>query len=362
MPHSIQILVAALLLAAAGCGPSAPPAPPATAPVPPQTNTAADPVQPTTAASPPSAAPSPAPPSAESGLAGLMARYLKSDEAGIWRPDEQAATELEKLAPTAAQVLPLLANPRVEVRRSAAFYWLGSFDPAAPEQVAHFTKLLGDSDRTIRGIGLAAVKELPAADQLAALPQLAEMLDPAREDKADNRAAIARLLGSLRAQAAPGLPALLAAAKSDPDGKVRAAGLAAIAQIAPAAEAIPPLTAGLADKDAAVKVVAAAQLRRLGPAAAPAAKELAAALSDADQRVREAATEALILIGAPAVEPLAGVLAGKSDEARKYALVALGRIGPPAKAALPGIEKCLKDGDAATSRLAAQALKQIGPP
>ena len=111
-----------------------------------------------------------------------------------------------------------------------------------------------------------------------------------------------------------------------------------------------------------MKVVAAAQLRRLAQASAPAAKELAAALSDADQRVREAAAEALILIGAPAVEPLAGVLAGSSNEARQYALVALAKIGPPAKAALPAIEKCLKDGDATTSKLAAQALKQIAPP
>ena len=239
MPRSIWIFVATLILAAAGCGRSTPPAPPPSAPTPPATSAAADPAPPA-AAAPSTTTPAPAPPVAESGLRGLFARYLNSDGAGGWRPNEQAATELEKLAPPADQVLPLLADSRAEVRRSAAFYWLGSFDPAQPGQVAAFTALLADSDRTTRGIGLTAVKQMPAADQLAALPKLAEMLDPAREDKADNRAAIARLFGSHRSQAASGLPALAASARSDPDGKVRAAGLAAIAQIAPAAEAVAP--------------------------------------------------------------------------------------------------------------------------
>ena len=361
MPKPYWIVAPLLGLVAAGCGRTTPSAPPPVAPAPPATSAASDPVSPPAAVPTPAAPAAPAPPAA-SPLQRLLARYLDSDGAGGWRPNEQAATELEKLAPTPDQVLPLLADSQVEVRRGAAFYWLGSFDPAVPDQVAAFTALLGDSDRTIRGIGLAAVKQMPAADQLAALPRLAEMLDPNREDRADNRAGVARLFGSLRSQAAAGLPALLASAKSDPDAKVRAADLAAIAQIAPADQAVAPLRAGLADRDAAVKVVATAQLRRLGKASEPAAKDLAAALADGDQRVRDSAAEALILIGAPAVEPLAGVLAGKSDEARKYALVALGRIGAPAKAALPAIEKCLKDGDAATSQLAAQALKQIGPP
>src|SRR5262249_33720550 len=82
---------------------------------------------------------------------------------------------------------------------------------------------------------------------------------------------------------------------------------------------------------------------------------------DADQRVRENATEALILIGAPAVEPLTALLAGNQAEAKKYALVALAKIGPPAKTALPAIQKLSQDPDEAVKKLAAEALKRSGP-
>src|SRR5574339_474798 len=77
------------------------------------------------------------------------------------------ATELEKLAPKAEQLSPLLRDPQVEVRRGAAFYLLSLFDPANPEQVAALTSLLADDDRAIRSIGRAAVAEMRPADQIA---------------------------------------------------------------------------------------------------------------------------------------------------------------------------------------------------
>src|SRR5207302_250436 len=76
--------------------------------------------------------------------------------------------------------------------------------------------------------------------------------------------------------------------------------------------ALAPLTKGLADKDAAVRLVAAARLRQLGSTAAPAVKELAAALADQSADVAEAAAEALIRIGSAAVEPVSGQLSSKS--------------------------------------------------
>src|SRR5213080_2387977 len=48
----------------------------------------------------------------------LMSRYLQPSGQGGWRPNEQAATELEKLSPEeTAQLWSLLNDPTVEVRR-----------------------------------------------------------------------------------------------------------------------------------------------------------------------------------------------------------------------------------------------------
>ena len=360
MLRSIGI-AAALAYAALGCGRSAPPTPPPTTP--PAVATTSGPNLPETPSTPPTTVTPPATtPSAGGGLRELLTRYLDSDGQGGYRPNEKTATDLEKLAPKAEQLVPLLHDPQVEVRRGAAFYLLSLFDPAKPEQVAALTSLLADDDRAVRSMGRAAVVEMRSADQIAAVPKLAALLSPDREAKADNRAAIARLFGTLKSEAAPALSALAGAAAADPDAKVRAACYAALVQVAPPTDALAPLEKGLADPDPAVRVVASAQLRKLFAVAAPAAKSLATTLGDADQRVRENSAEALILIGKPAVEPLIEVLGGKQTEARKYALVALGKIGPNAKAAVPAIDKCRSDSDPAVQKLAEQALKQIGPP
>lgn len=353
-------ILPALVLMAVGCGKSAPP-PPAVTPAP-VTATATDapepdPVRPPTiAATPPAARPS-----ADNSLRSLLARYLDADGQGGWHLNDKAATEVEKLAPQTAQLISLASDPQIEVRRGAAFCLMAAFDSARPDQVTALIGMLADEDHTVRSIGRSAISQMQPADQIAAVPKLAALLAPNREAKSDNRAAIARLFGGLKRDAASALPELSAAAAGDPDAKVRAACYAALAQVAAPADAVAPLVKGLADRDPAVRVVASAQLRKLSSAAAPAAKELAAALADAEQRVRENATEALILIGPLAVEPLAGALAGKQVEAKKYALVALAKIGPPAKSALPAIEKLSQDADENVKKLAAEALKRIGP-
>jgi HEAT repeat protein len=289
-----------------------------------------------------------------------MARHLRSDGNGGWRVDEQAATEIEKLTPEAiSQLWPLLKDPQVEVRRGTAVYLLTQFDPAISDQVVAFSALLGDNDRTVRGMALNAVKQFRPADQIAVLPQLTAMLNPAREDRAENRVAIARLCGTLKAEAAATLQPLEVSSASDPDSKVRATAYSSIAQIANPPTAVPILARGLADQDASVRLVAAARMRQLGPAAAVVAKELAAVLGDADSSVAETAAEALIRIGQPAIEPLAGQLASKSTSARKLALACLAKIGPPAKPVTAQIDKCRQDADPQVRQLAETALKRI---
>jgi HEAT repeat protein len=298
--------------------------------------------------------------SAASPLRDLTAKYLENDGRGGWRKNELAATELEKLSPEkAAQLWPLLKDPQVEVRRGAAVFLLGLFDPANAEQVAAFAVLVDDSDRMVRARAIDAARQFSRADQVAILPRLAAMLESHREDRADNRTAVARLCGSLKREGAAAIPALQAAATDDPDAKVRSASLVAISQIAETKASAALLAKGLSDKDASVRLVAAARLRQLDAAAAPAVKELAAALSDSNNDVADAAADALIRIGAPAAEALADRLSGGSASARKVALACLAKIGPSAKPALGAIEKCKSDPDSQIRQLAEAAINRI---
>ena len=365
MLRTLILLAILSAFAAVGCGsrPTAnpPPRAAATTDTPPSGSASrqTDSVPTTVPAQPQPAATSP-PASAKSPVRDFAARLIESDGQGGWRTSEKAATELEKLgAEGIAQLWPLLQDSSADVRRGAAFQLLGQFNPANTDQVAAMSALLGDADRTVRGIGLSAVKQMEPADQAAAVPRLAKMLDPAREEKAANRAAIARLIGSLKQGGAAGLPALIATVTGDSDASVRAASLMAISQVAAPEQAVALLAKGLSDKEPSPRIVAAARLRQLGPAAAPASKELAASLADGEARVAEAAAEALISVGEPAVEALTGQLASENVAARKLALACLAKIGPPAKSAVRAIEKCKEDPDSQVRHLAEAAFRRI---
>jgi HEAT repeat protein len=354
----IGIFIAGLL----GCSGSATPP----APSRPKTDSVVNPAPaapPTSAkshATPEERPTSSAPPSGDSRLRDLAARLLEGDGQGGWRKNEKAATELEKLSPEeVAQLWPLLKDPQAEVRRGAAVFLLGVFDPNNSEQVAWFSALLFDSDSMVRARAIDAVRQFAAPDRGAVMPRLIGLLDAGREERAENRAAVARFCGGLKDIAIDALPALQAAAAADADGKVRATALTAVAQIAAPQAALMPLMKGLQDKDAAVRKVAAARLRQLGSTAAPAAKELASTLADPNNDVAEAAAEALIRIGSTAVEPVAGQLSSKTASARKLALVCLARIGPAAKSTVPQIEKLKQDPDSQVRQLANAALKQL---
>jgi len=370
----LHVFWMAPVLAALGCGDSQPaPAPPVTST---PATTTAQPEPPSSQAAPPAtaanvkssaqAADSPATSSAPPGkpsapsLRDLAAKYLESDGAGGWRTNEAAALALDKLGPeVAAGLVPLLSDQQVEVRRGAAFYLLGSFNPNDPAHVKAFSTLLADDDRTVRGIGLSAARQMREEDQAAAVPRLAAMLDAQREDKPANRESVARLLAALKSAAAEATEPLATAATSDPVPTVRGACLVALAQIAEPAAAAPLVAKGLADMEAAVRLVAAARLRLIGAAAAPASKELAAALADDDSRVRAAAAETLVKIGKPAVADVIAQLKSENLDARKLALYCLAKLGPAAKDAKPEVERCLMDADGDVKKLAEAALKNM---
>ncbi|MDX1947764.1 MAG: HEAT repeat domain-containing protein [Pirellulaceae bacterium] len=351
------LLVAGCVKAPAPAPPAAPvTAPPVAAVDAPELAAPAVPVAPAIVAPTPKPTPiAPSAPATTTPLRELVGRYLRPGSAA---PDEKVALEFEKLAPLAAELWPLLADQEASVRCGAAFLLVDEFDPAHAEQVAAFVALLGDEDGSVRSLGLSGLARMRPADQIAALPQLLKLLDSQLEPKAENRVRVVRVCGKLKSDALPALDALLAAA-TDPAGEVRAASLVALTQVAPPEKTLPALTKGLADEDAAVRLVAAAQLRKLGAAAESAAAQLVAALEDQDVRVRDAAGEALIKIGAPAVEPLAAKLAAGNLEARKLALACLAKLGPTAKTALPAVDKCLQDPHPEVKKLAEVAARNI---
>jgi HEAT repeat protein len=366
MPRTLLAIVTALSLGIVACRRQPPVAKPTKEPTTLQSTEsppASAPTGPTPAVS---SAPLPASaPTTDntSRLRELVAGYLESDGHGGWRKNEKVATELEKLtAEETSQIWPLMKDQQANIRRGAAVFLLAQFDEANSRQIEAFTALLGDSDGMMRARGLDAARQFLLADKIAALPNVAALLETPREERAENRAAAARFCGSLKSDAREALTAIERAAVFDPDAKVRSAATTAAAQIAEPRAAADLFKKVLADKDGSVRLVAAARLRQLGPAAAPAAAELADLLSDTNKDVAEAAAEALIRVGQPACEPLAAQLSSSSVSARRLALACLAKLGPIAKPAAGRIEKCKQDPDSEVRQLAEVALKHLGPP
>ena len=365
----INSLIVVLLLALGGCRSE----PPAAAP-----SSPADPAEaPTSEPSPPSdeGQPPTAPPSSKSAgseqqatptepppddIRTLAVRLIEPDPAGGWRIGEQAALELEKRGGNAEDELwPLLDDKSPEVRRGAAFFLLGEFNPNAPEQVDAFLRRLQDEDPLVRGIAVQAVQQMRQADVAASQTLLTEVLSPEREPSADQRIAVIRVLQRLKSQAADSAGSLSKTAHSDREAKVRAAALVALAQVAPATEVVLAAQKSLSDDDASVRLVAAARLRQLGKEAAPAADSLSEALNDTDERVRTAAAEALVRLGPAAVPALVKQLEAPSAATRQLAVACLSRLGPAAKEAIPALKKCLEDKDETVRKLAQIAIAKI---
>lgn len=272
----------------------------------------------------------------------------------------QAERNLAELGDRAEpQLLAALNDDSPAIRRAAAFTLLEMFDPRDEKMVAAFRLALADDDRTVRHIALQAVKDLPHADLVSALPRLAQMLDSRRESEA-NRGEVARLIGKLESDAHSMLPALMRAAREDPSAKVRSACLFTISRVADAAAVVSVCQEALnKDNDATVRAVAAARLGRIGPAASEAAADLGRTLEDKDDSVRRAAADALVRIGPLAVPVLIQSLESKDPRARQWAVFALGNLGPAAQPATAALRKRLNDEDPAVRQLTEAVLVRL---
>ena len=272
----------------------------------------------------------------------------------------RAAEELDRLAAEGAVAFAeCLRHESPEVRRCAAFYLIDRFDPSDAAMVQAFTAALSDEDGPVRRMALSVAKRLPRDAQVAAAPQLAATLEDQNETAA-NRAAVARLIATLEADARPVLSKLLSAMQNDPDRSVRSACLMAVSRVAEPQDAVTAFRQTLtSDQEPALRGLAAVRLGRLGPAAGDAAPDLANSLEDRDENVARKAADALIAIGAGSVSPAADKLTSASTNARRLAVFVLGKLGPAASPAVDELRKRLQDEDEEIRKLTEFAIRRI---
>lgn len=126
------------------------------------------------------------------------------------------------------------------------------------------------------------------------------------------------------------------------------------------ADPLPDLMRGLRGHSPTDRLRAAKGLGRLGWLARDALPALTAALADDDAKVRETVAHAVGLMGPDALPALAGMLVHQDKYVRRQAVWALGKLGPLARPALGDLCKALRDLDPRTASGAAQALGNMG--
>jgi HEAT repeat protein len=109
-----------------------------------------------------------------------------------------------------------------------------------------------------------------------------------------------------------------------------------------------------------IRARAARSLGKLGGLARDALPHLTHALNDADAGVREAAAQAVGLMGIEALPHLVRMIGHPDKYVRRNAVWALGKLGPFAQSAVADLCSALKDADPRTAAGAAQALGNIG--
>jgi HEAT repeat protein len=195
----------------------------------------------------------------------------------------------------------------------------------------------------------------------AALPALGKSLS---DPDVRVRLAAVTALDLMGQDAAPAARALNHALK-DPDIFVRWAAARALGNIDPADGkiAVPNLGRLLFDPDLDPRLAAAATLEHYGRDATAAVPDLIRATSVGDAEIRIAVIHAIEAIGADdarsAVPALAQALSDPDDRVRQAAAEALGGFGSVAKSAEPALRRALDDKEPTVRRAASSALLNL---
>jgi HEAT repeat protein len=315
---------------------------------------------------------------------------LKDDRAAYW-----ALLILRDIGPEAKDAIPAIAgklqDKKPEIRREAALT-LGAMGEAAVSVVPQIAALLSDehaapaatfvlgelqqipkeAEATIRAnaenkdlmlstVSLWALARVHPEDKELRIKTTETLVARLKDKDQFVRVAAARALAAL-----PPAPEITAPIweKAMQDADETTIRLAMDAMAALGVQAVPRLTAALKYEKFRVDVVYA--LGRIGPAAAPAAGELAKLVDDKNSRVAHEAIIALGEIGPgakDAVPALAKGLDQEKDLDLNFAAIAfaLGNIGPAAAAAEPALLRQLESKDDNVRLLCAWALARIEP-
>jgi HEAT repeat protein len=326
----------------------------------------------------------------------VLVKALEDPKGRYW-----AAVALAEIGPEAApaaSALTALAATGEPDERLQAMLALAAIGPAAAASaVPTLGEILQSNDKTLTFAAAFALGKMRAREADAALATFVEADDPflaevaawARaeinpEDAAIRQTAVARLraglasdLPKVRSASVSGLSDLADAMDAAGRRELAETFLALLADAEPAVgtqagaalirlggDAVETLRGGLGKADlrgASLEILSA-----IGPPAAAAVADIAAALADADAAVRGEAAAALAAIGAaaaPAVGRLAEILADEAEEdgARYSAAYALGRIGSAAAPALDTLHRLSTAEDELMATVAVWALLKIEP-
>jgi HEAT repeat protein len=321
--------------------------------------------------------------------------------------EKTSAAVVAILVKIGAEAVPALAealeNDDAKVRRSACLVLREIGEPARPAARA-LGKALKDNDPEVRRGAAAALARVSAPVAVAA--NLIEALQDPMDGELRSQAA--RALGKIGPGASEAIPVLIVMVAKDAQAEARASAAGALGLVIEPTElpkgAVPALRKALADSNAGVRekaawALGALQLRaprntkvmppqviadlaqalrqekdpkaragmawalgQFGESAATAIPAVAALLKDGDQATRQAAIEALALIGEPALPALADGLRSKHEDVRKAALAALAKSsGSGAEEAVPALIEALKSEDPAIRESAILILGKLGP-
>lgn len=258
----------------------------------------------------------------------------------------------EAAEPAGDAVVRLLDDPKAEVRRKAAES-LGRMAPAVKDAVPALAKALQDSDTDVQ----AAAANALAAYGAPAVKELRQAL----EMNPDVRSRAIAALGKMRREAseiAPALVALLQQRRGAEDANaLRAEATQALVHLGK--DAVPALTAGLADPDQRSRAAVVGVLVQLGP---DGAAVLADALKSEHVDVRRLAAQNLGSLGVGDKLIVLGLAAALKDPDRTVRLNAaysLGNLGPDARPAVSALEEAARGNDRDVPAAAAAALRMI---
>ena len=236
-----------------------------------------------------------------------------------------------------------LGNPEDGQVRMAAARGLVALKPDHAILLPALTEMLKDSPPEVVADSLRAL----AAVGQPAVPGMIRML---RYEEV--RPLVARVLAQLGPQAAEAVPALTAALAESPPETQREI-LFALGSIGPASQsAVPTIAHLLKNENPKVRYSAVYALGRIGPAAAAAAPAVRANLASEDPFYQMTSAWVLVRIdpAGPEVAQLTMPLltmALEHDRAfvRVEAADALGRLGPAAASALPALQEAVAEDD-----------------